>query len=131
MSTFKCALVLCVSIASLFPEAAALAQTRAHVPVPPQALTPTAHPAPSTGTLSRAGSFISTLTFAGLGFPDGVRFANLGGRREIFVPLPPGLAITPAELVLTLDDASAHDARRSLEILVNDRTASAIPLDGH
>jgi hypothetical protein len=71
------------------------------------------------------------LTFADLGFRDGFRFANLGGRREIFVPLPQGLAITPAELVLTLDDASAHDARRSLEILVNDRTALAIPLDGH
>jgi hypothetical protein len=32
--------------------------------------------------------------------------------------------------VLSLDDVSAHEARRSLEILVNDRSAAAIALDG-
>jgi len=70
------------------------------------------------------------LTFADLGFGNGFRFANLGGRREIFIQLPQGVAINPSELVLTLDDMSAFDARRNLEILVNDRSAAAIALDG-
>jgi hypothetical protein len=38
--------------------------------------------------------------------------------------------LSHAELVLALDDLSAHDARRSLEVLVNDRSAAAIALDG-
>jgi cellulose synthase operon protein B len=78
----------------------------------------------------RSSAFVSTLTFADLGFGNGFRFANLAGRREIFVQLPQGLAINPSELVLTFDDMSAHEARRSLEILVNDRSAAAIGLDG-
>jgi hypothetical protein len=87
-------------------------------------------PSPSIAPRSRAGTLISTLTFADLGFGSGIRFANLGGRREIFAQLPQGAAIVPSELVLTLDDMSAHDARRNLEILVNDRSAAAIALDG-
>ncbi len=31
---------------------------------------------------------------------------------------------------MSLDDVSAHEAKRSLEILVNDRSAAAIALDG-
>lgn len=87
-------------------------------------------PSPSIAPRPRAGTLISTLTFADLGFGSGIRFANLGGRREIFAQLPQGAAIVPSELVLTLDDMSAHDARRNLEILVNDRSAAAIALDG-
>ena len=75
-------------------------------------------------------SALVSLTFADLGFGNGIRFANLGGRREIFVQLPQGAAVNPAELVLALDDISAHEARRNLEILVNDRSAAAVALDG-
>jgi cellulose synthase operon protein B len=85
---------------------------------------------PDGNARTRPGALVSTLTLADLGYRDGFRFANLGGRRELFVELPQGVAINPAELVLVLDDMSAHDARRSLEILVNDRSASAIALDG-
>src|SRR4029079_10547416 len=42
----------------------------------------------------------------------------------------PGLTLSASELLLSLDDVSAHEARRSLEILVNDRSAAAIALDG-
>ena len=68
--------------------------------------------------------------FADIGFASGFRFSNLGGRQEIFLPLPPGADLTASELLLSLDDVSAHEARRSLEILVNDRSAAAIALDG-
>jgi hypothetical protein len=78
----------------------------------------------------RAGAFTSLVTLADIGFGSGFRFANLGGRREIFVPLPQGADIIPTELVLTIDDMSAHEARRSLEVLVNDRSVSAVALDG-
>jgi hypothetical protein len=65
-----------------------------------------------------------------LGFSEGIHFSNLGGRREVFIPLPDGIELSHAELVLALDDVSAHEASRNLEILVNDRTVAAIALDG-
>ncbi|HSV22647.1 MAG TPA: cellulose biosynthesis cyclic di-GMP-binding regulatory protein BcsB [Xanthobacteraceae bacterium] len=83
-----------------------------------------------TAALSGAPTIISTLTFADLGFGNGIRFANLGGRREIFIHLPQGLTVNSAELVLMLDDMTAYSAQRNLEILVNDRSAAAIALDG-
>jgi hypothetical protein len=68
--------------------------------------------------------------FADTGFPDGFRLSNLGGRREIYIPVPHGVELDLAELVLTYDDVSAHEARRSLEILANDRSVAALALDG-
>jgi len=76
------------------------------------------------------GALLSALTLGNLGFKDGIRFANLGGRRDVFVPLPQGPDITAREVVLAIDDISAHEARRSVEILINDRSAAAIALDG-
>jgi len=101
-------------------------QTQAATP-PPQ---PEAAPEP-TARAARPGQFVAAVTLADIGFATGFRFANLGGHREVFIPVPQGADITASELVLTLDDASAHDAKRSLEILINDRVAAAIPLDGH
>jgi hypothetical protein len=46
------------------------------------------------------------------------------------VPLPQAGEVAASELVLVLDDVSAHDARRNLEVLVNDRTVIAVVLDG-
>jgi hypothetical protein len=76
------------------------------------------------------GALLSSITLGDIGFKDGIRFANLGGRRDVFVPLPQGADITARELTLLVDDISAHEARRSLEILVNDRSAAAVALDG-
>ncbi|MEX0841107.1 MAG: hypothetical protein WD039_02330, partial [Xanthobacteraceae bacterium] len=72
----------------------------------------------------------SRITLADIGFVGGIRFDHLGGRREIFIPLPQDAGIKPTELVLAIDDISAHEARRSFEILVNDRVVSALALDG-
>jgi hypothetical protein len=68
--------------------------------------------------------------FADVGFPNGFRLSNLGGRREVYIPVPQGVELSLAELVLAYDDVSAHDARRSLEILVNDRSIASLALDG-
>ena len=75
-------------------------------------------------------SLLVSVLFADIGYSDGFRLSNLGGRRELYIPVPQGVELSLAELVLALDDVSAHDARRSLEILVNDRSASAVALDG-
>ncbi len=45
--------------------------------------------------------------------------------------LPEGDGLAVSDLVLAIDDVSAHDARRNLEVQVNDRTATAIALDGN
>ncbi len=65
-----------------------------------------------------------------VGYANGFRLSNLGGRREVYIPIPQGVELSLAEFVLVLDDVSAHDSRRSLEVLVNDRSLSAIALDG-
>ncbi|GLH81269.1 hypothetical protein SSBR45G_61780 [Bradyrhizobium sp. SSBR45G] len=56
--------------------------------------------------------------------------SNLGGRRELYIRVPQGVELNLAELVLAYDDVSAHEARRSLEILANDRSIAALTLDG-
>jgi hypothetical protein len=73
---------------------------------------------------------LAEVTLADIGFSNGLRFANLGGHHELFVPLPQRRDLTVSDLVLVLDDMSAHDARRNLEVQVNDRTMAAIVLDG-
>jgi cellulose synthase subunit len=75
-------------------------------------------------------SLLVDVPFADAGFPDGFRLSNLGGRRELYIPVPQGAEISPAELILAYEDVSAHEARRSLEILVNDRSVAALALDG-
>jgi hypothetical protein len=68
--------------------------------------------------------------FANVGYPNGFRFSNLGGRRIIKKKMPQGIELSLTALNLVFDDVSAHDARRSLEVLVNDRSVSAVALDG-
>ncbi len=96
---------------------------------PPQsaAAAPAAEPAPAA---PRPGGLLAEVTLADIGFVHGLRFANLGGHRELFVPLPQEGEVAASDLVLVLDDVSAHDARRNLEVQVNDRTMAAIALDG-
>ena len=73
---------------------------------------------------------LASISLADIGFSSGFRFSNLGGRREIFVPLPQGQDLTASEFRLVLDDVSAHEARRNLEILIDDRSVAALALDG-
>src|ERR1700733_14726771 len=76
-------------MASAATGLAAQAQTR--TPNQMAIRAPVPEPAPPPAQRTRPGALVSTLTFADLGFHDGFRFANLGGRREIFVELPQGL----------------------------------------
>ena len=75
-------------------------------------------------------SLVVATSLGDLGYANGFRLSNLGGRQEVFVPLPQGSEIGLSDLVLVIDDVSAHDARRSLEILVNDRSVASLALDG-
>jgi hypothetical protein len=75
-------------------------------------------------------SLLASVMLGDIGFSNGIRFSNLGGRREVFIPLPEGIEFNHAELVLAIDDISAHEALRSLEVLVNDRSVAAVALDG-
>jgi len=119
----------------------AQSQTRLPKPRPAQAphlinaRAPVAAPAPVVEPIATAAepgpsAPLAAVTLVDIGLVNGLRFANLGGHREVFVPLPQGGDVTASDLVLVLDDISAHDARRTLEVQVNDRTAAAIVLDG-
>src|SRR5262249_40030008 len=76
-------------------------------------------------------NLLATISLADIGFTNGFRFANLGGRREIFVPIPQINEALTVEFVLVLDDVSAYEARRNLVVLVGDGVATAVGLDGH
>jgi hypothetical protein len=69
------------------------AERRAAVVVP--AALPVQEPRPS-------APLVTSVTLADLGFVTGLRFSNLGGRREIFVPLPQGADLAASELVLAI-----------------------------
>lgn len=77
-----------------------------------------------------ADTVIADVALADIGFKNGIRLANLGARREIFVPLPENADLKLSELTLVYDDLTAYKARRNLEVLVNDRTVAAVPLEG-
>jgi hypothetical protein len=100
-------------------------QTRASPPPP------VVHPALQVAPAPpRPLDLFATVSLADIGFTEGFRFGNLGGRREVFVPLPQGGEAMADEFVLVLDDVSAYDARRNLIVMINDRV-TAIGLDGH
>jgi hypothetical protein len=86
--------------------------------------------APPAAAAIRPGDLVAEVTLGEIGFINGVRLSNLGGHRELFVPLPQDGKITASELVLTIDDLSAYEAKRNLEVQANDRTIAAIALDG-
>ena len=131
--------VLAVFIAAQVSSVHAQQQRRAQIASPE----PVRYTAPSLGapvitTLPQgagaeapARSLLVGVAFADAGFPDGFRLSNLGGRRELYIPVPQGVELGLAELVLAYDDVSAHEARRSLEILANDRSIAALALDGN
>jgi hypothetical protein len=126
-------LLVWVALALTAPATHLHAQTRLRMatPGPTTAVVPANIPEiVQTQSVPRASVVTSFISLADVGFSSGFRFANLGGRREIFVPLPQGADIVLAELVLTVDDISAHPARRSLEVLVNGRSLSSLALDG-
>ena len=118
-------------------------QARAEVPLPrvqpgvhqaASAKTAAVEPTPAAATMApppvKPSGLLAAVTLADIGFVNGLRFGNLGGHHELYVPLPLDGDVAASELVLALDDVSAYDARRNLEVQVNDRTVTAISLDG-
>jgi hypothetical protein len=132
MTSLRALFVIGAVLALIPRNLTAQVQKWPSVPLPTQSSLINAAPAASrtTITLARPTNLIAAITLADIGFINGFRFANLGGRREVFVPLPQGSEVTSSELVLVIDDISAHEARRNLEVLVNDRSTVAIALDG-
>jgi len=78
----------------------------------------------------RPGNVVADVTLADIGFVNGLRLSNLGGHQELFVPLPQDGDVAATDLLLAIDDISAYDAKRNLEVQVNNRTVAAIALDG-
>jgi hypothetical protein len=121
----KLRFMVCLVAVCMLSHPALHAQTRV-APAPP-----VAHPATQIAPAPpRPLDLFATVSLADIGFTEGFRFGNLGGRREVFVPLPQGGEAMADEFVLVLDDVSAYDARRNLIVMINDRVA-AIGLDGH
>jgi hypothetical protein len=85
-----------------------------------------ASPAPA----PKSNSLIAAITLADIGFANGLRFANLGGQHELYVPLPQDSDVAASNLVLVLDDFIAYEAKRNLEVRINNRTVATIVLDG-
>jgi hypothetical protein len=129
--------LLAASLAALTTSAHAQQRNTFGTPAEPTRLGPQLQraaaikPVPQSAVLEAPPkSLLVGVPFADVGFPDGFRLSNLGGRREVYIPVPQGIELNLAELVLVYDDVSAHDARRSLEILVNGRSVAALALDG-
>lgn len=120
------ALVLSVAVGPDLAHAEPRSKPQSHAQIPAVV----ARPVPENKPATAKRALLADVRLSDIGFLSGFRFANLGGRREVFLPLPQASEIAPSELVLVLDDMSAHEARRSLEVLVNDRSALAIMLDG-
>jgi len=124
-----------VTLPAILLSTAAQSQSALPAPRPVYAPRPVAtapavvSPAPA-ATAPALNGVVAEVTLGDIGFVNGLRFSNLGGRHDIFVPLPAGDGLSVSDLVLVIDDVSAHDARRNLEVQVNDRTATAIALDG-
>jgi hypothetical protein len=110
------------------PLAAPLDSARVSQQLQRAAVVTPALPSPAPEPSSK--SLLVGVPFADVGFPNGFRLSNLGGRREVYIPVPQGIELGLADLVLGYDDVSAYEARRSLEILVNDRSVASLVLDG-
>jgi hypothetical protein len=92
-------------------------------PAPVQAAAAVAPPPKPSG-------LIAAVTLADIGFVNGLHFANLGGHRELYMPIPDDADVTATSLTLVIDDFAAHEAKRNLIVQINDRTVTAIALDG-
>ena len=112
------------------PPRHAVAAPPAVHPHPPAAAEPETPAEAAPAPVTAPHGVLAEVTLSDIGFVNGLRLANLGARRELFVPLPQDGEVAASSLALVFDDISAHDARRHLEVQVNDRTVIAIALDG-
>ena len=91
----------------------------AHALVAQGTTTPVAAPAP----LARpAGAGLPvTRTLAEMGFARGLTFEGMSGRRELYFAVPRPDAVQGMTLHLPYNSSSAFGARRSVQVLINDR----------
>jgi hypothetical protein len=125
------AVLLCLT--ALITPALAQSHRGFKPPLPPRFHPPRslAQAAPQPAPAPALSKFlVATVTLADIGFRNGLRFANLGGRRQIFIAVPQGANLAASQLSLVLDDLAAHEAKRNIEVLLNDRSVAAIALDG-
>jgi len=99
------------------------------LPAPRTAAVETTATAPTTVS-PKSNSLVAAITLADIGFANGLRFVNLGGQHELYVPLPQDSDVVASNLILVLDDFIAYEAKRNLEVQVNNRTVATIVLDG-
>ena len=78
----------------------------------------------------KPAGLVAAVTLADIGFVNGLHFANLGGHRELYMPIPDDADVMATSLTLIVDDFAAHEAKRNLIVQINDRTVTAIALDG-
>jgi hypothetical protein len=78
----------------------------------------------------KPAGLVAAVTLADIGFINGLHFANLGGHRELYMPIPDDADVAASSLTLVVDDFAAHEAKRNLIVQINDRTVTAIALDG-
>ena len=90
-------------------------------PAPAEAPAPAVAPV---APLVSAGprDIIRAITLSDLGYSSGIELNGLIGRRELFFPLPRGLRGVRATLRLAFDSASGESARRSVRVMMGDRT---------
>src|SRR3989304_1477426 len=93
-------LIRVLAALSILPASVSVALAHSHVqtqpvkpplplqllPLQPSAQVQTSSPATISPTSPKSKLLVATVTFADIGFKNGIRFANLRGAREIFFP---------------------------------------------
>lgn len=87
-------------------------------------------PEPPTAEVEPRAVLVRMLSLAELGFADGIQFTNLNGARDIFFRVPNAATIERMTLRLAVRAGAAHDSIRHIKVLIADRIARTVPLDG-
>src|SRR6185437_1134689 len=101
-----------------------------HAAAPAPQPAPVAMPVAAAAPPPKPSGLVAAVTLGDIGFVNGLHFANLGGHRELYMPIPDDADVTATTLTLVVDDFAAHEAKRNLIVQINDRTVTAIALDG-
>ena len=101
-----------------------------HAAAPAPQPAPVAMPVAAAAPPPKPSGLVAAVTLGDIGFINGLHFANLGGHRELYMPIPDDADVTATTLTLVVDDFAAHEAKRNLIVQINDRTVTAIALDG-
>ncbi|NDA46317.1 MAG: hypothetical protein EBY21_03390 [Alphaproteobacteria bacterium] len=70
-----------------------------------------------------------TISLPEIGFKEGARLTGLGATRDLFFPVPRSMKFN-AQLTLAYESATSIDARRSVEVMIGERTLLLKPFNG-